>query len=127
MNTKMIPILMLCGLMTSSISFAADTGAVVGGGVGGAVGAAIGSDMNGRNGAIIGGALGGAAGAAIGSSQSRSQPQVVVSSQPQVVVRENTVVRSNVVYVRDEHNGHGKKHHRKHKGWKKGHGHSHHN
>ncbi|MDO9178471.1 MAG: hypothetical protein Q7U16_09090 [Agitococcus sp.] len=126
MNTKMMSILMLCGLMASSMSFAGDTGAVVGGGVGGAVGAAIGHDMNGRNGAIIGAAIGGATGAAIGTSQSRSQPQVVVSSQPQVVVRENTVVRSNVVYVRDEHHGHGKKHHRKHNGWKKGHGHRHH-
>jgi uncharacterized protein YcfJ len=110
MNTKMTPLLLLCGLMASSVSFAGDTGAVVGGGVGGAVGAAIGHDMNGRNGAIIG--------AAIGTNQSRSQPEVVV--------RENTVVRNKVVYVRDDHRGHGKKHHRKHHGWKKGHGHSHH-
>jgi hypothetical protein len=59
MNTKMTPLLLLCGLMASSVSFAGDTGAVVGGGVGGAVGAAIGHDMNGRNGAIIGAAIGG--------------------------------------------------------------------
>jgi|JI10StandDraft_1071094.scaffolds.fasta_scaffold2209891_1 outer membrane lipoprotein SlyB len=118
MNTKMTPLLLLCGLMASSVSFAGDTGAVVGGGVGGAVGAAIGHDMNGRNGAIIGAAIGGATGAAIGTNQSRSQPEVVV--------RENTAVRNKVVYVRDDHRGHGKKHHRKHHGWKKGHGHNHH-
>ena len=118
MNTKMTPLLLLCGLMASSVSFAGDTGAVVGGGVGGAVGAAIGHDMNGRNGAIIGAAIGGATGAAIGTNQSRSQPEVVV--------RENTVIRNKVVYVRDDHRGHGKKHHRKHHGWKKGHGHNHH-
>lgn len=113
MNTKMMPLLLLCGLMTSSISFAGDTGAVVGGGVGGAVGAAIGHDMNGRNGAIVGAAIGAATGAAIGTNQSRSQPQVVV--------RENTVVRNKVVYVRDDRHDHGK-----HRGWHKKNGHRHH-
>lgn len=114
MNTKMIPLLVFCGLLSSSITFAADTGAVVGGGVGGAIGAAIGSDMNGRNGAILGAAIGGATGAAIGTNQSHSQPKVVV--------RENTVVRNQVVYVHDDHHGHGK-HHHKHK--KHGHKHGH--
>ena len=113
MNTKMIPLLLLCGLM--SVTFAADAGAVVGGGVGGAVGAAIGQDMNGRNGAILGAAIGGATGAAIGTSHTRSQPQVVV--------RENTVVRNQVVYVHDEHRGHD---HGKHRGWHKQHKRHHH-
>ena len=114
MNTKMIPLLLLCGLM-SSVTFAADAGAVVGGGVGGAVGAAIGQDMNGRNGAIIGAAIGGATGAAIGTNHTRSQPQVVV--------RENTVVRNQVVYVHDEHRGHDNG---KHRGWHKKHKRHHH-
>ena len=118
MNTKIVSLLMVCGLFLSPVSFAGDTGAVVGGGLGGAVGAAIGHDMNGRNGAIIGAAIGGATGAAIGTNHSRSEPQ-------QVVVRENTVVRNKVVYVRDDHRRHGK-HHRKHHGWKHGHGHHNH-
>lgn len=113
MNTKMMPILMLCGLMTSSITFAADAGAVVGGGVGGAVGAAIGQDMNGRNGAILGAAIGGATGAAIGTSHTRSQP---------VQVQERVVTRNNVVYVRDDGDRHDNGRHR---GWHKRH-HKHH-
>lgn len=113
MNTKMMPLLLLCGLMTSSISFAGDTGAVVGGGVGGAVGAAIGHDMNGRNGAIVGAAIGAATGAAIGANTS-SKPQV----QERVVVKERVSYRDDDRYDRHD-NG-------KHRGWHKKNGHRHH-
>jgi uncharacterized protein YcfJ len=109
MNTKMIPLLLLCGLMSSSVTFAADAGAVVGGGVGGAVGAAIGQDMNGRNGAIIGAAIGGATGAAIGTSHTGSQPQQVIVKE-RVSYRDDTKHRHN----NGKHRGWHKKHKRHH-------------